>query len=202
MSEELELKKLELALKAKELELKKLELEIKLAEAQTKMKRSKRINTLLKPITAPIAIVSGAVNLVSKKRKSDDDDLWEDFDTNDLLEQVPADLELAKRLGLDSEAVLQGQFVGCHSDLVNIIKAGEDYSYRPVNECEISKNSEAVQRFLARHTRRHIPYGYKIHYIRPLNRGGKDDPDNMIIVSNEQFARIQTAQRFFYSKLF
>lgn len=220
MDNELRLKELELALKAKELELKELELQYKLAEMQMKLDRSKKVDTLLKPITAPISLVSNVVDKVASRFKENNNSLDEAFisqikaalqkefgaedEQNDQVidQRVQADIEFEKRLGLEEGCIRKGVFVGSIGNLVSIIQAGENENFAYVEEKNIQRNADALQEFLTRHERSSIPVGFQIHYIRPLSRGGLDHADNMIIVSDEHFKRITGAQRSYYSRIY
>ena len=43
-----------------------------------------------------------------------------------------------------------------------------------------------------------VPAGYEVHHIIPLCQGGADTPDNMILLSAEEHARVTAAHSAYY----
>ena len=100
--------------------------------------------------------------------------------------------------GLDSDVMQKGAYVGDPDDLQTLIAAGEVEGTEHVDADDVERDPEVREIFLAEHGYDEVPEGFEVHHIIPLSEGGADDPDNMILVSEEDHDVITAAHRAYY----
>ena len=98
----------------------------------------------------------------------------------------------------DLDGVEDGVFVGDEDDLEELSEAGMIDDTDHIDSEDIVRDIAARNEFLSSLGYDSVPEGMQVHHIIPLSEGGTDDPSNMILLSNEEHARITAAHREFY----
>ncbi len=97
-----------------------------------------------------------------------------------------------------SLTVDNGVFDGDEDDLETLTAMGEVEGTDHVDAEDYVRDMAARDSFLRSHGYDSVPEGYEVHHIVPLSEGGADDPDNMILVSEEDHESITAAHARFY----
>ncbi len=84
------------------------------------------------------------------------------------------------------------------SSLDNIIGMGEVPDSYHLDSSQYVRDLSARSAFLQQHGLDSVPAGYEVHHIIPLCQGGADTPDNMILLSAEEHARVTAAHSAYY----
>ena len=84
------------------------------------------------------------------------------------------------------------------SSLDNIIGMGEVPESHHLDSSQYVRDLSARSAFLQQHGLESVPAGYEVHHIIPLCQGGADTPDNMILLSAEEHARVTAAHSAYY----
>ena len=91
-----------------------------------------------------------------------------------------------------------GMFDGDEQDLQALTAMGELEGTEHIDADDYVRDLAARDSFLKSHGFDSVPEGYEVHHIVPLSEGGADDPDNMILVSEEEHESITAAHARFY----
>ena len=97
-----------------------------------------------------------------------------------------------------SLTVDNGMFDGDGDDLETLTAMGEVEGTDHIDSEDYVRDMAARDSFLRSHGYDSVPEGYEVHHIVPLSEGGADDPDNMILVSEEDHESITAAHARFY----
>lgn len=84
------------------------------------------------------------------------------------------------------------------SSLDNIIGMGEVPDSYHLDSSQYVRDLSARSAFLQQHGLYSVPAGYEVHHIIPLCQGGADTPDNMILLSAEEHAKVTAAHSAYY----
>lgn len=84
------------------------------------------------------------------------------------------------------------------SSLDDIIGMGEVPESHHLDSSQYVRDLSARSAFLQQHGLESVPPGYEVHHIIPLCQGGADTPDNMILLSAEEHARVTAAHSAYY----
>lgn len=84
------------------------------------------------------------------------------------------------------------------SSLDSIIGMGEVPDSHHLDSSQYVRDLSARSTFLQQHGLESVPAGYEVHHIIPLCQGGADTPDNMILLSAEEHARVTAAHSAYY----
>lgn len=122
----------------------------------------------------------------------------DNMDPGDAYSSTSSDSQLATTLGLPSDAVENGVFVGDESDLTILTHAGEIPDTTHVDASDVNRSLAVRNQFLADHGYVCVPDGFEVHHIVPVSQGGSDSTDNMILIDKEQHDQITSAHREFY----
>ena len=120
------------------------------------------------------------------------------LDWSDACSSTPSDDQLAGTLGLPTDAVENGVFVGNESDLTVLIHAGEIPDTTHVDASDVDRSLAVRNQFLADHGYNSVPDGFEVHHIIPVSEGGSDSTNNMILIDEEQHDQVTAAHREFY----
>lgn len=120
------------------------------------------------------------------------------LDLSDTYSNSPSDAQLAATLGLPTDAVENGVFVGNESDLAILTRSGEIPGTTHVDASDVDRSLAVRNQFLADHGYTSVPDGFEVHHIIPVSEGGSDSTDNMILIDEEQHDQITAAHRDFY----
>lgn len=120
------------------------------------------------------------------------------LDWNDAYSGSPSDDQLAATLGLPTDAVENGVFVGNASDLTILTHAGEIPDTTHVDASDVDRSLAVRNQFLADHGYTSVLDGFEVHHIIPISEGGSDSTNNMILIDEEQHDQVTDAHREFY----
>ncbi len=95
-------------------------------------------------------------------------------------------------------AVNNGVFDGDDNALETLISMGEVENTNHIESEDIRRDTAARDRFLHMHDLNSVPDGYEVHHIVPICEGGADTPENMILVREEEHARITAEHARYY----
>ena len=97
-----------------------------------------------------------------------------------------------------SLSVENGVFNGGSEDLETLTAMGEVKGTEHIDSDDYARDIAARDSFLRAHGFDSVPEGYEVHHIVPLCEGGADEPDNMILVTEEDHDSITAAHARFY----
>lgn len=84
------------------------------------------------------------------------------------------------------------------SQLQQIIDMGQIDGAQHIHDDDIVRSADMKKAFLHQHGYTEVPVGYEIHHIVPLSEGGADNPQNMILLSEDDYNAVMSAQHMFY----
>ena len=104
---------------------------------------------------------------------------------------VPA-VDVDELPGVENGMLVDGR------SLDNIIGMGEVPDSYHLDSSQYVRDLSARSAFLQQHGLYSVPAGYEVHHIIPLCQGGADTPDNMILLSAEEHAKVTAAHSAYY----
>lgn len=115
------------------------------------------------------------------------------FDAAEDVSDAAEDLECN-----DFDGVEDGTFDGDEDDLEELAEAGMVEGTEHIPADDIVRNIAARDEFLSILGYDEVPDGMQVHHILPISEGGTDDISNMVLLTEEEHAKITQAHRDFY----